>query len=173
MKTRLVCISLAVFLLLAGCGKKKAPVETTAATQATTAETTAEPTVTEESIPGLEDSIFDDETEPTVEETKSRTESAEPATKATEPSRPVETTEPTETTKPAAPSEPPKSENTVVSEYEKFQNMSASQQQEFMQTFDSLDAFFAWYNNAKAEHKAANPPIDIGDGTIDLGALMG
>ena len=164
MKTRLVCISLAVFLLLAGCGKKKAPVETTAATQATTAETTAEPTVTEESIPGLEDSIFDDETEPTVEETKSRTESAEPATKATEPSRPVETTEPmettkpTETTKPAAPSEPPKSENTVVSEYEKFQNMSASQQQEFMQTFDSLDAFFAWYNNAKAEHEAANPP---------------
>jgi len=55
---------------------------------------------------------------------------------------------------------------------EEFQNMSAADQQAFMGTFENLDLFFAWYNQAKAEYEAANPPIDVGDGSVDIGDLI-
>ena len=159
---KILALTLALAVLLIGCGN------------ANEVETTAEPTVTTEavtttetSIPGLEDSIFDDETEPT--ETVAQTD-------------PTETTEPAETTEKPQPTEPEEPETTAPTteppvpetvDYMTFQNMSASQQQAYMNTFGSLDLFFAWYNQAKADYEAANPPIDVGDGNIDMGDLVG
>ena len=55
--------------------------------------------------------------------------------------------------------------------YEEFWAMSGKEQQAYYESFDSVDDFFAWYNAAKAEHEAAHPGIDAGDGEIDLGEL--
>lgn len=49
--------------------------------------------------------------------------------------------------------------------------MSAQEQNDYMNSFDSIDAFFAWYNQAKAEYEASNPPIDVDGGSFDLGDL--
>ena len=58
----------------------------------------------------------------------------------------------------------------VVSDYEKYQAMSGAAQKEFMDSFGSVEAFFAWLDAAKAEHEALHPEIDVGDGNINLGA---
>ena len=179
MMKKFVMIVLLFALLLTACGKKQDPaIETEVPTQPpteTSTEATTEPTVAE-SIPGVEDSIFDDE------------EIVTQATEATEPEETVATTTPTETkpsdtAEPTKPSgsgtgnatEPTKPQETkpATSEYEKFQSMSATEQQKYMESFDSVDDFFAWYNKVKTEHEAANPPIDVGDGSIDLDQIIG
>lgn len=58
-------------------------------------------------------------------------------------------------------------------EYEKFRDMKAAEQQAFLESFESLDAFFEWYNRVKEEYAAAHPSIEIGeDGVVDMGDLM-
>ena len=57
-----------------------------------------------------------------------------------------------------------------LTEYEKYMAMSGADQKVYMESFDSIEAFFNWLQNAKAEHEAANPSIEIGaDGKIDIG----
>jgi hypothetical protein len=51
--------------------------------------------------------------------------------------------------------------------------MSPAEQQAYVESFDSIDQFFDWYNTAKAEYEAANPPIDVGDGVIDMEDIIG
>lgn len=153
---RFLAIALVLILLMTGCGRQNEALDNTTEVTGTTEGSV--PTV--ESVPALEDSEFDDETEPT--ETETQTE----ATEDTEPTEPVEP----ETTAPATkPTQPPAKEQMG---YEEFQNMSAAEQQAFMGTFENLDLFFAWYNQAKAEYEAANPPIDVGDGSVDIGDLI-
>ena len=55
--------------------------------------------------------------------------------------------------------------------YEEYRDLSGREQQEYYNTFSDVEAFFAWYNAAKAEYEAAHPGIDAGDGNIDLGEL--
>lgn len=55
--------------------------------------------------------------------------------------------------------------------YEQYNNMSGSDQLAFIESFDSTEAFVAWYNAAKAEYNASNPPIEITGDVIDLGEL--
>ena len=171
----LIFILTATLFILAGCGKQAAEVlsaQETETTTETTTEVTIEPNVTEESIPGVEDSIFDDETEPSQETEPEATEpdTTEPEETDPEGSAGTEGSEPTEEAPSTEPSQP---SGETETEYQRFQNMSAADQQSFMDTFDSIEAFFEWYNNAKAEHEAANPPIDVGDGNIDIGDIMG
>ena len=52
--------------------------------------------------------------------------------------------------------------------YEEFQSMSPKEQQEYMESFPSIEAFFEWYNEAKERYLEENPPIDIDDGNVDL-----
>lgn len=68
----------------------------------------------------------------------------------------------------------PSEEPSVVekSEYEIYQSMSGREQKEYMESFDSIDAFFDWYNNAKEEYEANNKGIVVGGGSIDLGELI-
>ena len=178
-KKIIAALLIAFVFVVSGCNKQNDVVATTEVLEAdTTKEATTEETEYNVTTPGLGLSEFDDETEPTVEETQPQTEATEPAetTKPTEAPKPSETTPPTEAPKPSEttpPTETPQPETKPKSEYETFQNMSAADQQAHMESFDSMDAFFDWYNNAKAEYEAANPPIDIGNGSIDMGDLMG
>lgn len=50
--------------------------------------------------------------------------------------------------------------------------MSPEQQRAYMESFFSIDAFFEWFNKAKEAYEEANPPIEVGSGTIDIGAII-
>lgn len=56
--------------------------------------------------------------------------------------------------------------------YEDFMNMSSEQQQNFVDSFSSMDDFFAWYNSAKAVYEQENPPIEVGDGVININEII-
>ena len=211
MKNRMI-LCLAVFaILLTGCGKNKnqetLPFEETSVAVATTETAAATEVVetTEETIPGVEDSIFDENgnvvTEPTEtkgsEETEASTEPKEtkPAGGTTVPTQPANSGESETPDSPAAPdpsqpaggagggtgsTEPTESveQETTPSvsaqtEYEKFHAMSPAEQQAYMESFDSIEAFFEWYEQAAAEYEAAKPPIDVGDGNINLDDIIG
>lgn len=97
------------------------------------------------------------------------------STKETKPkeTEPEETTAPTTETKPqeTKPQETKPEENepeVVLSDYERYMAMSGQEQMEFMESFSSVEAFFSWYNDAKAEYDAAHPDFEIGNGKIDL-----
>ena len=198
-KTFVLLIALLAVILM-GCNKKEQveePVPTNPETEAGVVETIAE------TVPGVEDSIFDTEQEETKseetepEETKFKETEAkdsegdddqktENATKPTAPPSAGSSTKPTAppvedepaagpSTKPS-PDEDETDDNTSdvqSSDYEDFQKMTPAEQQAYMSSFDSIEAFFAWYEAAKAEHEAANPPIDVGDGNIDLDEIIG
>lgn len=58
--------------------------------------------------------------------------------------------------------------------YRKFHDMTPSQQQAYVESFESLDAFFLWYAEAQEQYEKENPPIIIdGNGEIDLGEITG
>ena len=58
-------------------------------------------------------------------------------------------------------------------DYETFAAMSPTEQRVYMESFESMDAFFTWYNAAKEAYEKAHPSIDVGDGVIDLEDLFG
>ena len=58
-------------------------------------------------------------------------------------------------------------------DYETFVALDPAVQREYMESFESMDAFFEWYNAAKEAYEKAHPPIDVGDGVIDLEDLFG
>ena len=163
MNRRMISLLLAVVLVLSlmGC-KTKAKEEPIAAApipegffdQTKPADETETPAVTEK----------EQEEEPTTtsEEQTDGVQSEE--TKATEATDATEATE--ETQKPT---------NTIVqmTQYEWYHSLTGEQQMAYMETFESMDAFFAWYNAAKEEHEKERPSIDIGDGYIDLDKIIG
>lgn len=113
-------------------------------------------------------------TNPKTEDPKDVTTPSEEATEPTEETLPSEeVTEPTEETTPSEETVPPTEGGNQGSAgktaYEDYINMTGEQQLAFMQSFDSMEAFFAWLNAAKAEYEAQNPGTDVGDGNIDLG----
>ena len=160
--TIIVAILLALILLcFFACRKEETPtasIENDVATQPATIEPTKDH---EETIPGLEDFDgdvnIDESTEPTIDEVEEETEPTEPTASKVEEEEEETTT-------------PPSSDGNTMTEYEKFQTMSGADQKKFMDSFDSVDKFFAWLNAARAEHEAQHPETDVGDGNIDLGA---
>lgn len=78
---------------------------------------------------------------------------------------------PTSTSSPTPSSSAENKPADTTTSYEAYHAMSGEEQRAFMESFDDIEDFFAWYNNAKAEHEAANPDIEITDGNIDLGGL--
>lgn len=172
----LLAVVLVVIFAFSG-NEEEAPPETE---PVVTAEETTVAT-TEATIPGLEDSIFDEETEETTEatekteETEETEETAPPEQDNTKPTKPKPTeTEPAETD--PAETEPTEAEPTVPSveemDYETFQKLSPAEQQAFVESFDSIEEFFAWYNAAKEAYEKANAPIEVGGGAIDIGAIV-
>lgn len=53
--------------------------------------------------------------------------------------------------------------------YEQYNSMSGVDQIAFMNSFDSIEAFFAWLNAAQADYEATNPAIEITGETVILG----
>lgn len=89
-------------------------------------------------------------------------------------------TDPTEDVVPDIPTESPVATNPTGSidpsedtedelTYEEYMSLSAAEQKAYRDTFESIDAYFVWFNSAKAEYDAQNSGIDVGDGPIDLG----
>lgn len=173
-KILLFVLMTALLLAMIGCGKQ------TGETQPTTTQATTEPSgttsaETTENMGALEDSDFGDETE----ETTSPTEETEPLETDPLETDPEETDpEETDPVAPEAtkPTEAPAGDgNTdpLVAEYEAFTALAPAEQQKFVESFATIDQFFNWYNAAKAAYEAANPPIDVGDGKIDLEEIIG
>ena len=52
--------------------------------------------------------------------------------------------------------------------FEEYIAMSGEEQKKYMESFSSVEAFFAWYNDAKAKYDEENAGIEI-DGEINLG----
>ena len=83
------------------------------------------------------------------------------------------TTTNTDTTEDAAKQESSEKENSDKAEesfdkensdkaevsYEEFLELSAAEQQKYMETFADIESFFVWYNQAKSEYEKEHPPI--------------
>ena len=53
--------------------------------------------------------------------------------------------------------------------YEEYSELSGREQREYFETFESIEDFFVWYEEAKAAYIAAHPDADLGDLDIDFG----
>ena len=116
---------------------------------------------------GLEDNTFFDDDTPSSGTSQPSTgtsvpgssapstQTSQPATSTTKPATQSTTNPATQTTKPSA-----KPEESMT--YEQFQAMTGAEQRAFQDSFESLDAFFAWYNAAKEAYEKENPSIEIG-----------
>lgn len=108
------------------------------------------------------------------------TEPAETKPAETQPEE-VKPTEPTEP-KPTGPDEYDNTGSNIGSstepvltgdsEYERYMNMSAEDQEAYFNSFASPAEFFDWYNKAKQEYEDSRNVIEVGpDATIDLGNI--
>lgn len=58
--------------------------------------------------------------------------------------------------------------------YEEYRDMSGVEKQEYMESFEDIESFFAWLEKAKQEYDDAQNRIEIGgDGSVDLGDILG
>lgn len=166
MNKKTMAFMLAMLMLLTvGCGRKAQetqPVQTEPITEPAATETT------EMLPPGVEKSIFDE-----IEETQAEKpqESSQPQQQETEPEETKETSSGKQET--SATNPPQEQPAEALTEYEKFHAKSPADQQAYMESFSSIEEFFAWYNAAQEEYEQKKPPVEIGNGQIDLGELLG
>ena len=127
--------------------------------------------------------VFDSQEQPIDTQPTEQTQ-GQSASKTQTPSTTPTTGTQTPTTQPTTPSTqpttPPATESTTLStegttpetptvDYEAYISMTAAQKQTFRDSFENIDAFFAWYNAAKKAYDEANPPTPIPpDGNIPL-----
>ena len=174
-KIAVVLAVMMVLLSLTSCGKNKQETEQTGTTHETTEANQPEIKETEQK-----------ETVSTQQETESEEMAAKPENRETAVENPfdsktevseentqeetAENTTPDET----AGGNTSDSGNVVrpLTEYEKYQNMSGAEQKAFMESFGSMEAFFAWLNNAREEYEASIKSIEAGNGTLNLEEIM-
>lgn len=125
-------------------------------------------------------------TEPTKAKEENKPTNPTEATKPSEATKPAESTKPTEGTKPTETTKPTEEDDRIsaelgtaempddweLTEYEKYMAMSPEAQQEFFNSFGSVDAFFQWLQDAKAEYEANQDYIEIGGGPIDIEGVL-
>ena len=157
-------------LLLTACGKtpNNPGVETIPQTTATapsqTTGTTEDTTPTPSMGVGERGDYTDDNvTEPSAE--SSEPEVTEPEVTEPEVTEP-ETTGPEDTT----PATPPDEEQITLT-FEEYLAMSVEEQEAFVESFESLEDFIAWWNAAKAAQEKEDNTI-TGDPNVDLGDLI-
>jgi len=74
---------------------------------------------------------------------------------------------------PAVDPKPPVVEPDDALTYEEYQALTGAQQMAYMESFPSVEDFFAWYNEAKAKYDEEQNRIEIGgDGNIDLDDII-
>ena len=186
-----VMMVFALLLALNACGKKN-----TEQTETNAPETEAPAILVPEENAGVDATEKNEETEAATEATEADTpvvdnpfgevegEDTPTQPAATEPkptekhdndkkpqeTKPAGDKNPTDSTKPT---EKPGSGDSDAVTYEEYMQMTATEQRDYMESFESVDAFFAWYNAAKAEYDAQNPDIEVGNGSIDMGDIIG
>lgn len=155
-------------LLMAAC--TQTPVTETPATS-----TSSAPAASPSTGGALEDNTFFGDgnatSQPTSGATVPSSNVTTPSTNATVPSSTATqpTTTPTQpatqpTTQPTTPANPG-----AGMDYQTFQAMTGAEQRAFQESFESLDAFFAWFTAAKEAYEQANPPIEVGgNGVVTL-----
>lgn len=160
MKKRIFTILLVILLVTLCACSAKSPVETTTTTQATN--------------DGLEDSIFNEtDTEgtddksfsasvPLSQDDPTETTVAEESTATTEAGTTEGKTD--ETTDATTPGTTAPEELT----YEEFEALSPAEKRKYQESFGDIEAFFNWYDAAKAAYEKEHPPIIIGGGTVTL-----
>lgn len=170
-----------LFMCLPGCGQQPGnSIEATDRNDPTEA--------TEEATfgPGVEADVFGDPSDNVTENNPNHITDEKDEVNRTESSPTEGATTPTEGTT-NAPTEdetsPPSAggESTdgnqdvseIVTEYERYHSMSGEEQTAFILSFPTVEDFFAWLNNAKAEHERLKPGVEIGSGSVDLGGGNG
>lgn len=149
MKRALLIVLTLLMLTTAGCKKK-------AAEKAPTTEAIA--ATTEVTIPGLEDSIFDDVIIEAAEEEKTAKSQVPTDSSGNTPA----VTE--------APSELPAPGDM---DFGTFKTMAPSRQRAYQESFESIDAFYDWYEAAQEAYDKEHTPIEIVDGIVDMSEFVG
>lgn len=85
---------------------------------------------------------------------------------------PQKPTDPQPTEPAPTESKPTESAGSNQTEYEKFQALSPSEQQKVMESYESIEKFFEWYDGIKKDHEEVKPPIDVGDGNVNLDDII-
>ena len=139
---RLLTAMLVAAFVFTGCGGKTPATETTATTETT----------------GVTESVsMVETTDPTSETVVLGMDEEAAATEETQDYENMPTV--------PAPEEPAMQDTT---EYERYTAMSGEEQQAFVDSFGSMEAFFEWYNTAKEEYEASKKDVEIsGDEIID------
>lgn len=166
-----VLLVVVIGLICLVAAKPKNPEPTNPPTQAPTAEPgTTQPTT----IPdGFVENPFDKNTEATADPSNPTNPSANPTQPSDGPTDPVETQPTDPALDPTEPTEPTEPIDYSSMDYETYMSLSSKEQEAFQDSFDSLTDFIKWFNAAKAEYDAQEPTIDMGDGNIDIGDLIG
>lgn len=165
-----LCIALAMILWGCNTREEQTPTDNTTLPADATESATPETTVTEPSIPGVVANPFDDETiAGDSTENAGNTENNNSGSSGSNENEKPEETKPStgETTQPG---DIPSADEVT---YEEYNAMSGEEQMAFFNTFDSMEDFVAWYNAAKEKHDSEHPDIEIGDGNIDIGDIIG
>lgn len=93
---------------------------------------------------------------------------------ATKPTTPAEMTKPTTPPEAANPTTPSDAAEPDKMTYEEYMARPPEAQQEFFESFASVEAYFDWFNAAKAAYEANRDCIEIdGSGSIDIGEIIG
>jgi len=125
---------------------------------------------------GIADSFFDDNDDAlapsyivnTQSPTTSSTSSVKNDSSTTTSNSDSTVSTPTSSTNSNTPEEPDIQPNTEMT-YEEFQQLTPAQMRAFEESFESKEAFFEWYNAAKAKYEAENPTITPDEnGVVDL-----
>ena len=175
MNKKLLCLILvfALCVTLMACVKKNVEVLPDPATHPTEEPTQEPPTEATQTLPAgvaTGEIELDWEEEPATEGVEEETQET---TAPTESTKPTESTTPTEATKPQETKPTTPQQSALAKEYTSYMDMSADQQMAYIESFDSIDAFMAWFNAAKEEYNKNDGAIEIGSGEIDLEALFG
>lgn len=194
MKKWMICLLALAVLMLAGCQKKtQDPVSAEGPSESPEATVTTEEIQIQEGP--VVDSIFNDDDWDQNEEESESADDDQDSTKPTENKneKPTEATrpgnstgsdgvadEPEDSDRPNNPTNPPKQDTDPTEkpsvdvpdpedvDYRMFMDMTPAEQQAFMESFESIEAFFEWFEEAKAKYEAENPPIDVGDGNVTI-----
>lgn len=163
-----ICVGVVILLLIAmifvfAGDTENNHVEIAATTATEAVKETVEPTSQDaagETVEGVEE--WENET------TEGTEESVDVTTVPT-----TEATEPEETTAPTTEATEPEDTKPAASAYLWYASLSAEEQQKYYESFASPEAFFAWFNAAKAEYEASKDYMDSDNPNADMGEILG
>ena len=192
-----ICLlAVAMLLALAGCREDQVDAPAADVTEPVVVETTVPEETTEpeeetiplpegegvesiDKLPGGEENVSENtkpqdstkptEAKPSESKPSEAPDATEPAQTETQPAQPEEPTAPPAT---EAPTAPPATSTSCGCAYQQFLNMSAVEQEAYMNSFESPLAFIEWAKQAKIEHEAHDTSIKVEGGDLNIGDFI-